>query len=51
MKSHTVMEGNAFYEIDEECVRRKQEERDRMRKEQKEAERPGSEQGRRKEES
>ena len=28
MKTHIVIDGNAFYEIDEECLKKKQEEKE-----------------------
>lgn len=39
MRTRIVLEGNAFYEIDEDCMEKKQEE-ERKRAERKEAENP-----------
>jgi hypothetical protein len=36
MSSRTVIEGNAFYEIDEECLKRKELERENRQKKEKE---------------
>ena len=32
MSSHIVIDGNAFYEVDDACMREKEKERERLRK-------------------
>ena len=42
MSSHIVIDGNAFYEVDDACMREKEKERERLRKDRKKKRSSGS---------